>query len=276
MTGRVPPTIARASASASASAPASDSKRKRESRAKHNHHSHSAAALTDKSNTDDADDDDEREKKRKWTRLLLRELYDLGYSASAATLEREARVQLRSDAMGQLQLCVEARDWDRALELIGHSSVSSSSASSATRMVHMKSQDAVREASLLLLKRKFLDLLVQNQLRSALRTLHREILPAFLLVLQQRLLCGHYVCYEDSQQCALCAWRNGERTRAMLTHKRWRCCCSAARKTTRRRVRRSRGAAPTCSRTSSSSRAQRRSSRVVHLAYVHCICVRMT
>src|SRR5688572_12898632 len=44
-----------------------------------------------------------RQNKRKWTRLLLRELYDLGYSDSAAALEHEARVQLRTDAMKQLQ-----------------------------------------------------------------------------------------------------------------------------------------------------------------------------
>lgn len=123
-----------------------------------------------------------RDKKRKWTRLLLRELYDLGYNTSAATLEQEAQVQLRTDVMKQLQKCVEARDWDEALRLVGPKSDAPMSLSSSATVVHMRSPQAAREASLLLLKCKFLDLLVQKQLRAALSTLHHEILPVFHMV----------------------------------------------------------------------------------------------
>lgn len=141
-----------------------------------------ALAENDGDGDSDGDGSAARDKKRKWTRLLLRELYDLGYNASAATLEQEAQVQLRSDAMKQLQRCVEARDWDEALRLVGHKSDAASPAALSSSAVHMRSPQTAREASLLLLKCKFLDLLVHQQLHAALSTLHREILPVFHMV----------------------------------------------------------------------------------------------
>uniref|UniRef100_K3WHL7 Uncharacterized protein n=1 Tax=Globisporangium ultimum (strain ATCC 200006 / CBS 805.95 / DAOM BR144) TaxID=431595 RepID=K3WHL7_GLOUD len=130
-----------------------------------------------------------RQNKRKWTRLLLRELYDLGYSDSAAALEHEARVQLRTDAMKQLQTCLETQDWDGALRLLstaadaneGSSAQSTSAQHEAARQIHMRSMQAAKEASLLVLKRKFLDFLMKKQLRAALSTFQNEILPFYHL-----------------------------------------------------------------------------------------------
>lgn len=147
-----------------------------------------ASAFIDLALAESGDGSAARDKKRKWTRLLLRELYDLGYSTSAAALEQEAQVQLRSDAMKQLQKCVEARDWDEALRLIGSTSDTDPPASSSAT-VHMRSPQAAREASLLLLKRKFLDLLVHEQLRAALSTLHREILPVHHMACGSSFVC---------------------------------------------------------------------------------------
>lgn len=170
-----------------------DGKRKREGGDRHmnmtsdtssSNYDGAASAFLDLALAESGDSSAARDKKRKWTRLLLRELYDLGYSTSAAALEQEAQVQLRSDAMKQLQKCVEARDWDEALRLVG----STSDADPPAAAVHMRSPQAAREASLLLLKRKFLDLLVHEQLRAALFTLHREILPVYHMVR------GSFVC----------------------------------------------------------------------------------
>lgn len=130
------------------------------------------------------------DKRRKWTRVLLRELYDLGYCAAAAALEREARVQLRSESVRRLQARVAARDWDRALRLVGYSGragsdddeVNGDNDGEEEEVVRMRSPAAAREAALVLLRCKFLDQLARKQLRVALLTLHDEILPAFPMV----------------------------------------------------------------------------------------------
>ncbi|KAF1333565.1 Chloride channel, partial [Globisporangium splendens] len=162
---------------------AEDAKRKREDDA-------NSALGTNGVSGDNGDGDlVPRQSKRKWTRLLLRELYDLGYNASAAALEHEARVQLRTDAMRQLQTCLETHDWDGALELLSTAADDGEGASAqsiitqheAARRIHMRSAQAAKEASLLVLKRKFLDFLMKKQLRAALSTFQNEILPFYHL-----------------------------------------------------------------------------------------------
>ncbi|TMW55904.1 hypothetical protein Poli38472_008552 [Pythium oligandrum] len=106
--------------------------------------------------------------KRKWTRLLLRELYDLGYAEAAACLEREAAICVQSGAMETLQTHIQAHHWDAALQFLSKAST-----------IKMRSTAALREVQLLLLKRKYVDLLLQRQLREALVTLQQEIVPHF-------------------------------------------------------------------------------------------------
>lgn len=130
------------------------------------------------------------DKRRKWTRVLLRELYDLGYSAAAATLEDEAGVQLRSESVRELQACVAAREWDKALQLVGYTSSNATKQADEEKkdddndapLVCMQSEAATRDAALMLLRCKFLDQLATKQLRAALATLHNEILAPFPLV----------------------------------------------------------------------------------------------
>lgn len=105
------------------------------------------------------------QRRRKWARLLLRELYDCGFRESAAALEREAAVQLRSPSMEKLQSLMGARQWDEALRLVTSGLRDADAEEGAhTERVRMKSPQATREAALLLLRRKFIDLLLQRRL----------------------------------------------------------------------------------------------------------------
>ncbi|OWZ08019.1 hypothetical protein PHMEG_00019501 [Phytophthora megakarya] len=87
--------------------------------------------------------------------------------------------------MKQLQTLVAAHQWDDALQLV-----------SADSQLRMKSPLAAREATLLLLQRKFIDLLLARELPTALRTFQEEILPVYgpneaeVMQFAQLLLCG--------------------------------------------------------------------------------------
>ncbi|KAG7396405.1 Dipeptidyl peptidase 2 [Phytophthora boehmeriae] len=108
-------------------------------------------------------------KRVKWARLLLRELYDLGFRDAAAALEREAAVQLCSPAMKRFQTLVSAQKWDSALELVTRKD----------GKLQMKSIQATREAGLLLLQRKYIELLLKSEVKDALKTFQEEILPVY-------------------------------------------------------------------------------------------------
>ncbi|KAF4321737.1 hypothetical protein JM18_003629, partial [Phytophthora kernoviae] len=107
----------------------------------------------------------------KWARLLLRELYDLGFNDAAAALEREAAVQLCSPAMKRFQTLVNAQEWDSALELVTQKD--------GDWKLQMKSIQATREAGLLLLQRKYIELLLKREVKGALKTFQEEILPVY-------------------------------------------------------------------------------------------------
>lgn len=132
-----------------------------------------------------------------WTRLVLRELYDLGYDRAAACLEREAAVQLQSPAMQSLQRFVLAQQWDQAIQLLQPAVTSNGGDRSnqdmengdvvnngckASSGIRMASSDALRKASLLLLKQKYLSLVRTKQVQAALAMFQREIQPAYELV----------------------------------------------------------------------------------------------
>jgi hypothetical protein len=149
-------------------------------------------------------DVEENARRKKWTRLLLRELYDLGFRESAECLEREAGVQLRSDAMKALEAAVRARQWDTALALVAGADGGGGS------KLSMKSAEAAREVSLLLLRRKYIDCLVKRDLRSALRTFQNEILPAHALTEDEiKQLAVLLMCTEAEQveQLAQMPWK---------------------------------------------------------------------
>ncbi|CAI5721736.1 unnamed protein product [Peronospora effusa] len=132
-----------------------------------------------------------QKRRKKWTRLLLRELYDLGFQDVAAALERDACVQLRSRAMKNLQELISQHQWDQAVQLL----VTKKGGHPAHQMVEMKSPLAARQAVLLLLQRKFIEFLLSKQLSLALRTFQEEIVPLYepkemeVMQLAELLLC---------------------------------------------------------------------------------------
>uniref|UniRef100_H3GZV7 CTLH domain-containing protein n=1 Tax=Phytophthora ramorum TaxID=164328 RepID=H3GZV7_PHYRM len=141
-------------------------------------------------------------KRQKWVRLLLRELYDCGFPEAAATLEREASVQLCSNGMKALQTSVLNGQWDAALQLV-----------SKPDTLKMKSPLAAREAALLLLQRKFIDFVLQKELPRALQTFQEEILPVYrpseqeVTQLAELLLCRDA---EELKQKAKMIWQDQE------------------------------------------------------------------
>lgn len=137
-----------------------------------------------------------------WARLLLRELYDLGFSDAAAALEREASVSLRSNAMENLRSLVASCEWDKALHIVTN-----------VDAIQMKSHLATREAALLLLQRKFIDCLLQNQVSEALHLFQEKIYPVYHLnetetqQLAELLLCRNA---EEINQRATRPWQDRE------------------------------------------------------------------
>ncbi|CAH0519516.1 unnamed protein product [Peronospora belbahrii] len=115
-----------------------------------------------------------QKRRKKWTRLLLRELYDLGYKDTVAALEHEACIKLESPAMKKMQQLMAQHQWDEALKL-----VTKEAGDEDDESLDMKSPMAAREAALLLLKRKYIDLLLSKQLTLALRTFQEVILPVY-------------------------------------------------------------------------------------------------
>lgn len=153
-----------------------------------------------------ARDNADAHKRKKWTRLLLRELYDLGYRSSAECLEREASVQLRSDAMKALEAHVRALEWDAALAMV-------TGTQKDDRELSMKSPAAAREAALLLLRRKYIDFLMKRELRAALQTFQQEILPVYSLSEEEtKQLAILLLCTESGQleQLASIPWKEAD------------------------------------------------------------------
>lgn len=158
-------------------------------------------------------DAEESARRKKWTRLLLRELYDLGFRASAERLEREAGVQLRSDAMKALEAAVRARQWDAALALVAGAGGRGGGGDGGVPELSMKSTEAAKEASLLLLRRKYIDFLMKRDLRAALRTFQSEILPAHALTEDEtKQLAVLLMCTEGEQveQLAQMPWKEAD------------------------------------------------------------------
>ncbi|EGZ29443.1 hypothetical protein PHYSODRAFT_349334 [Phytophthora sojae] len=98
--------------------------------------------------------------------------------------------------MEKLQSLMGARQWDEALRLVTSGPRDADAEEGAhTERVRMKSPQATREAALLLLRRKFIDLLLQRRLPLALRTFQEQILPVYrpseaeVAQLAQLLLC---------------------------------------------------------------------------------------
>ncbi|GLD93339.1 hypothetical protein PINS_up001931 [Pythium insidiosum] len=149
---------------------------------------------------------DDEQGRRKWTRMLLRELYDLGFEQSAASLEREAGVRLRSPAMEQLERLIQGQRWDEAIMFVQRAGAGVLAATTDDRdnndaaaggdatmkdekdeepsngvdkelVIRMRSTSATRAVMLLLLKRKFVGQLLARELPAALRTFQDEIMP---------------------------------------------------------------------------------------------------
>ncbi|KAI9911599.1 hypothetical protein PsorP6_009589 [Peronosclerospora sorghi] len=155
-----------------------------------------------------------QKRRKKWARLLLRELYDLGFQEAAAALEREACIQLQSPAMKRLHELIRTRQWDKSLQLVMKKEEDKDEEEEGDEhQVEMKSPEATREATLLLLQRKYIDHLLAKQLSLALRTFQEEILsvckPSETEVKQ---LAGLLLCRDadEVKQRATLPWQDDE------------------------------------------------------------------
>lgn len=104
------------------------------------------------------------ENKEVWTRHLLREIQDMGLSATAKALEEEMNISVDSDRMIELRTCLKGCAYDQALQILAK--------------MEMRSAAAYVEAKKLILKCKYVNQLLEEvALEDAVVTLQRDLVP---------------------------------------------------------------------------------------------------
>ncbi|RLN50155.1 hypothetical protein BBJ29_005268 [Phytophthora kernoviae] len=112
--------------------------------------------------------------------------------------------------MKRFQTLVNAQEWDSALELVTQKD--------GDWKLQMKSIQATREAGLLLLQRKYIELLLKREVKGALKTFQEEILPVYnpsekeVKQLAELLLCQDV---EEMKERAQMPWQD-EQLRARI------------------------------------------------------------
>jgi hypothetical protein len=125
------------------------------------------------------------------TRILIQSLTDLGYHGAAGTLCKESGFQLEGPTVASFRAAVLNGNWDKAEDLLfgtdaydgGGVGLTSSYGKSWTKSRYRTggltlAEDANRDQMLFWLKQqKYLELLEQRELATALTVLRRELTP---------------------------------------------------------------------------------------------------
>lgn len=98
---------------------------------------------------------------RELVRLMMQQMQDMGYASAARALESESGVLLRSEQLEKLGECVLGGDWTGGLH--------------ALRSLKMKSEDNLSKAEFLLLRHKYVELLLVDDMDSAVICLQSEL-----------------------------------------------------------------------------------------------------
>uniref|UniRef100_A0ACD5XN25 Uncharacterized protein n=2 Tax=Avena sativa TaxID=4498 RepID=A0ACD5XN25_AVESA len=102
-------------------------------------------------------------KKDEFVRIITKALYTLGYEKSGAVLEEESGITLHSPLVNLFRKQVLDGNWDSAVTTLNK--------------LGLLDEDVVKSAAFLLLEQKFFELLRNDNLMGAIKTLQSEISP---------------------------------------------------------------------------------------------------
>ncbi|KAG8070546.1 hypothetical protein GUJ93_ZPchr0006g45463 [Zizania palustris] len=102
-------------------------------------------------------------KRDEFVRIITKALYSLGYEKSGAVLEEESGITLHSPTVNLFRRQVLDGNWDSAVVTLNN--------------VGLLDENIVKSAAFLILEQKFLELLRNDDVMGAIRTLQSEITP---------------------------------------------------------------------------------------------------
>ncbi|KAJ6843551.1 WD repeat-containing protein 26-like isoform X1 [Iris pallida] len=130
-------------------------------------------------------------KKVEFVRILTKALYSLGYEKSGAILEEESGTHLHSPVVNLFRKQVLAGNWDESVvTLYG---------------IGLQDDSVLKSAAFLILEQKFFELLEQERIMDALKTLRNEITPLSINKKRLHELCG---CVVSPSQSVLLGFTN--------------------------------------------------------------------
>ena len=102
-------------------------------------------------------------KKVEFVRIIAKALYSLGYIKSGAHLEEESGIQLHSFVVNVFMRQILEGNWDEVIATL--------------RNIGLTDERTIKSASFLILEQKFFELLDEEKVMDALKTLRTEIAP---------------------------------------------------------------------------------------------------
>ncbi|KAE8694367.1 Transducin family protein / WD-40 repeat family protein isoform 2 [Hibiscus syriacus] len=102
-------------------------------------------------------------KKVEFVRIIAKALYSLGYIKSGAHLEEESGIPLYSSVVNEFMRQILEGNWDESVVTL--------------RNIGLTDEKTIKSASFLILEHKFLELLDEEKVMDALKTLRTEIAP---------------------------------------------------------------------------------------------------
>lgn len=111
-------------------------------------------------------------KRVEFVRIIAKALYSLGYENSVARLEEESGIPLHSSVVNRFMQQIRDGLWDQSMVTL--------------RKIGLSDENLVKSASFLILEQKFLELLDQEKVMDALKTLRTEITPLCIKISRVR------------------------------------------------------------------------------------------
>ena len=102
-------------------------------------------------------------KKHEFVKIIARALYSLGYDRTGDLLQEESGIQLHPSAVSLFMKQVLDGKWDESLATL--------------QTMGLDDESVAKSASFLILEQKFVELLKEEKIMDALRTLRTEIVP---------------------------------------------------------------------------------------------------
>ncbi|XP_058762028.1 WD repeat-containing protein 26 homolog [Vicia villosa] len=131
-------------------------------------------------------------KRGEFVRMITKALYSLGYIKSGEHLEEESGISLNSSAVNMFKQQILDGDWDKSVATLNQ--------------IGLEDESIIKAASILILEQKFFELLDEDKVMEALKTLRTEITH----------LCDDSTKIRKLSSCMLSPSGQGARTRSKL------------------------------------------------------------